>query len=229
MNQVRIWDHFQSEGVDSFRNSAPRKRFLVERLLPGQRVLNIGIGGGFFELIALRRQVDVHSLDPSERAVARVRDELALGGKAVVGCASAVPFPSAHFDAIVMSEVLEHLDDRVLAGALAEVRRLLKPGGRLLVTVPFNENLDDGMVLCPCCGERFHRWGHVRSFDRRTLREALGANGLQVTRLTLEAFPDWRRKGLRNLLKSASRHVMGKLGMAIAQPCIFAEARLASG
>lgn len=228
MNQARIWDHFQSEGVDSFRNSAPRKRYLVERLRPGQRVLNIGIGGGFFELMALRRQIDVHSLDPSERAVAKVRDELALGGKAAVGCASAAPFPSSHFDAVVMSEVLEHLDDRVLAGALAEVRRLLKPGGRLLVTVPFNENLADGVVLCPCCGERFHRWGHVRSFDRASLRETLGASGLQVTRMTLEAFPDWRRKGLANQLKSVSRHVMGKLGMAIAQPCIFAEARPAS-
>lgn len=228
MNQSRIWDHFQSEGIDSFRNSAPRKRFLVERLRPGQRVLNIGIGGGFFELMALRRGIEVYSLDPSEAAVERVRSRLELGERAAVGCASAVPFGDSRFDAIVMSEVLEHLDDGILAGALAEVRRLLKPDGRLLVTVPHDEMLADGEVLCPCCGERFHRWGHVRSFTRESLEATLRAHGLEVTRLTLEAFPDWRRKGFVNRLKSVLRYAMGKLGLAIAQPCIFAEARPAA-
>jgi SAM-dependent methyltransferase len=51
-----------------------------------------------------------------------------------------------------MSEVLEHLDDAALAAALGEVRRLLVPGGRLLLTVPHDEHLPDGEVICPCCG-----------------------------------------------------------------------------
>jgi len=226
MNQTRIWDHFQSEGVDSFRNSVPRKRFLVERLRSGQRVLNIGIGGGFFELLALRRNMDVYSLDPSEAAVRRVRDSFGMGDRAVIGRAEAAPFESRYFDAIVMSEVLEHLDDDALAGALAEVRRLLAPGGRLLVTVPHDENLADGAVVCPCCGEHFHRWGHVRRFDRPMLRETLNRHGFVVRSLSLQAFPDWRRSGLWTWVKSATRFVLGKFGMPIAQPCIFAEAEV---
>lgn len=228
MNQTRIWDHFQSEGIDSFRNSAPRKRFLVERLRRGQRVLNIGIGGGFFELIALRRQIEVYSLDPSEAAIKRVRDTLGMGDRAVIGRAEAAPFEDGHFEAVVMSEVLEHLDDEALSGALAEVRRLLAPAGRLLVTVPHNENLADGVVVCPCCGEQFHRWGHVRSFDRPLLRETLARHGFVVRKLSLQAFPDWRRRGLRAWFKSITRFLLGKLGMPIAQPCIFAEAEVAS-
>jgi SAM-dependent methyltransferase len=228
MNQTRIWDHFQSEGVDSFRNSAPRKRFLVERLRRGQRVLNIGIGGGFFELLALRRRIEVYSLDPSEAAVKRVRDTLGMGDRAVIGRAEAAPFEDRYFDAIVMSEVLEHLDDDVLSGALAEVRRLLAPAGRFLVTVPHNENLADGAVVCPCCGEHFHRWGHVRSFDRPLLRETLTRHGFVVRNMSLQAFPDWRRRGLRTWIKSATRFVLGKLGMPIAQPCIFAEAEVST-
>jgi SAM-dependent methyltransferase len=224
MNQSRIWDHFQSEGIDSFRNSAPRKRFLVERLRPGSRVLNVGIGGGFFELIALRRGLEVFALDPSEAAVERVRSRLKLGERAVIGCASAMPFEDGFFDAIVMSEVIEHLDDDILERALVEVRRLLKPDGKLLVTVPNDEKLEDGIVLCPCCGERFHRWGHVRSFTRASLAAMLRAHGFEVTRVTLEAFPDWRRKGLANRLKSAARYLMGKAGMGVAQACIFVEA-----
>ncbi len=224
MKQDRIWDHFQSAGIDSFRNSAPRQRFLVARLRPGSRVLNVGIGAGVLEALALDRRVDIHALDPSEAAVAGLRKRLGLGGKVALGRVEDVPFGAAAFDAVVMSEVLEHLDDAALAAALGEVRRLLVPDGRLLLTVPHDEHLPDGEVICPCCGTHFHRWGHVRSFNRAQLRETLERQGFRVGTMSLEAFPDWQRAGLANLLKSAARFVMGKLGMAIAQPCIYAEA-----
>jgi SAM-dependent methyltransferase len=224
MNQDRIWDHFQSAGIDSFRNSDPRQRFLVTRLRPGSRVLNVGIGAGVLEALALDRRVDIHALDPSEAAVAGLRERLGLGGKVALGRVEDVPFGAAGFDTVVMSEVLEHLDDAALAAALGEVRRLLVPGGRLLLTVPHDEHLPDGEVICPGCGTQFHRWGHVRSFNRARLRETLERHGFRVGTMSLEAFPDWQRAGLANLLKSAARFVMGKLGMAIAQPCIYAEA-----
>jgi SAM-dependent methyltransferase len=224
MKQDLIWEHFQSAGVDSFRNSSPRMRFLVARLREGSRVLNVGIGAGALEALALRKDIDIHALDPSEAAVAALRERLGLGDKAACGRVEAAPFKAASFDAIVMSEVLEHLDDATLAAALAEARRLLLPQGRLLITVPHDERLADGEVVCPCCGNHFHRWGHVRSFDRARLRAELEREGFVVDAMSLEAFPDWQRAGLANLLKSASRFVMGKLGMAIAQPCIYAEA-----
>jgi SAM-dependent methyltransferase len=225
-SQSRIWDHFQSEGIESFSNSAPRMRFLAGRLHPGLRVLNVGIGGGIFEAIALTRNIEVYSLDPSDVAVQGLRLRLKMGDRVLTGCASAMPFRNSFFDAIVMSEVLEHLDDTVLSTALGEVRRLLNAQGRFLITVPNDERLLDDEVLCPCCGERFHRWGHVRSFTRGSLTAMLEGHGFAVTRLTLEAFPDWRRKGFANKLKSAARYFSAKLGIRLAQPRIFAEARL---
>jgi len=227
MTNQRIWDHFQTAGIDSFRNSAPRMRFLVARLQAGERVLNVGVGAGILEALSLAKGVRIHALDPSADAIAGLRERLDLGERAVVAGAEAMPFPSGSFDAVVMSEVLEHLDDATLPRALAEVRRVLGAGGRLLVTVPNAENLADGEVLCPCCGERFHRWGHVRCFERASLRETLGAQGFRVARVSLEAFPDWRRRGPANLLKSTARYLLAKCGASIAQACLYAEATVA--
>jgi SAM-dependent methyltransferase len=63
--------------------------------------------------------------------------------------AHAIPVDDGHFDAVLMSEVLEHLEDPV--SSLAEARRVLKPGGRLVATMPF---------LFPVHGDPydFQRW-----------------------------------------------------------------------
>jgi SAM-dependent methyltransferase len=55
-------------------------------------------------------------------------------GKVTRGDACALPFPDASFDLVLATDIIEHVDDDVLA--LGEIRRVLKPGGRVLVTVP---------------------------------------------------------------------------------------------
>jgi len=224
INQSLIWDHFQTEGVASFQNSGARMRALAARLQRGQRVLNIGVGAGFLESFAVARGVDVHALDPSKAAIEGLQNRLQLAERAVVAGADSIPFQSKYFDVVVMSEVLEHLDDDTLHRALTEIQRILRPDGKLLITVPYAEVLSQGEAVCPCCGQRFHRWGHLRSFTRESLATTLRGHGFQCTKLSLEAFPDWRRSGLLNFAKSLSRFVMAKLGMGIAQPCIYAEA-----
>lgn len=172
-DQNRIWDHFQNEGVDSFAQSQGRLEFLVRRLRPGIRALNIGIGNGALERMAARKGVDIWSLDPSDRAIESLRKELSLGEKAQVGFCQAMPFPDGCFDVVVMSEVLEHLDEEVFEATLTEVRRVLRPGGHFIGTVPAREKLEDSVVVCPHCGIQFHRWGHKRSFSVGTLTAAL--------------------------------------------------------
>lgn len=104
-------------------------------LEPGKRILDCGCGLGwmtkfFTELGA--SQVLASDLD--RQRLARAQAEL---GSAVPFTAADIlrlPYRDACFDGIALSEVLEHLaDDR---GALAEVRRVLKPGGVLAITVP---------------------------------------------------------------------------------------------
>ena len=86
----------------------------------------------------------------------------------VLGDAASLPLADARFDTVMMLDVLEHLPRPELA--LAEARRVLRPGGRLLITIPFAYPLHD----LPHDYQRFTEPG---------LRHRLAAAGLDVTRL----------------------------------------------
>lgn len=189
-DQQKIWDHFQNEGVESFSQSQGRLEYLVRHFRSSMRVLNIGVGNGALEAMAARKGVDIWSLDPSDRAIERLRRVLDLGDKAQVGFCQSMPFPDEHFDLVVMSEVLEHLDEEVFRATLAEVWRVLRTGGRFIGTVPARERLEDSLVICPHCGAQFHRWGHKQSFDVERLSSALSSH-FEVDSVHELFFIDW--------------------------------------
>ncbi len=63
------------------------------------------------------------------------------------------------------SEVLEHIKD--YEKVLKQMNRILKPHGRIVVSVPYKEELMD--LVCPHCGKRFVPRGHLHSFDKNKL------------------------------------------------------------
>jgi SAM-dependent methyltransferase len=194
MGQDAIWDHFQNEGVAAFAAANPRLEFLVRRLQAGERALNIGVGSGALEVLALRKKVDIWSLDPSDRAIAKLREQLELGDRAQVGYSQDIPFPGDHFDVVIMTEVLEHLDEEIRQQTLSEVRRVLKPGGKLIGTVPARERLQDSEVVCPHCKERFHRWGHQAAFDLTSITTCL-RSVLIPEKVEERFFNEWESAG----------------------------------
>jgi SAM-dependent methyltransferase len=213
-DQDRLWDHFQNEGVANFDDAVPRLRFLflqARRLNRGKcpTVLNIGIGNGWLERTCRDAGWNVHSVDPNERAVARLRDE---GIAADTGAIADIPRETSMFDMVFCSEVLEHLDDPNLTGGLAEIHRTLKPNGRLLGTVPFDEDLSQNMILCPHCGERFHRWGHRQSFDAGRLSRVLARSGLDPVYVQRRVFADYARPSPAKVAKHAARRALLALG-----------------
>jgi SAM-dependent methyltransferase len=120
-----------------------RVRVVLEYLdvKPGERVLDCGCGYGWFlkvlgELYACRlvgADVDLRRLEKARQELGRPGGA-ARGAAVLAADAGRLPFPDDTFDKIVLSEVLEHLpDDRA---ALLEVRRVLKPGGVIAITVP---------------------------------------------------------------------------------------------
>jgi SAM-dependent methyltransferase len=95
-------------------------------------------------------------------------------GAAAVGDAMDLPFPDGSFDRVIAAEVLEHIPaDRA---AMAELARVLRPGGTIAVTVPrwfpelVNWVLSDEYHLVP--------GGHCRIYRRSTLLERLATTGL---------------------------------------------------
>ena len=94
-----------------------------------------------------------------------------------VGCELIEKLPTNYekdyFDLITFIETIEHLKDDMLESTLKEMKRILKPGGKIIITTPFNEKLIDNHVYCPFCDSEFHRMQHMRSFNVKTMEDLL--------------------------------------------------------
>lgn len=155
-------------------------------LRPGERVLDVGCGGGRHAAEARRLGAHVVALDRSDvdvKDAAGLLDVVAVdwaaarevSGSGTVGDALALPFPDGVFDRVIASEVFEHLP--VDRPAFAECARVLRPGGTLAVTVPrwFPE------LICWALSDDLpsEDGGHVRIYRRNGLAERLTEVGLR--------------------------------------------------
>ena len=154
----------------------------------GERLLDAGAGRGRHAFEAARRGARVVALDsdPAELAEAaellaamEVAGEAGAGWATAAGDAARLPFDDAVFDRVIAAEVLEHVPDDT--AAMAELVRVLRPGGTLAVTVP--RWLPER--VCWALSEDYHaprvEGGHVRVYRRRPLLSALRAAGVRVT------------------------------------------------
>lgn len=214
MEQDKIWDVYQNDPelrAMAFQDGG-RINFIVKAIPVHTKALNIGVGRGSLEKLLLDKGVDVHCLDPSETSINRLRDELGLGNKARVGYSQEIPFPAEYFDYVIMTEVLEHLNDWVLQETLREIWRVLKKGGTFMGTVPAEENLMQSIIICPECGNRFHRWGHVQSFSGPRL-EAFLSGAFANVKINRVFFADWGTLNWKGKLEAIAKKIQAKAGM----------------
>ena len=159
-------------------------------LRSGDRVLDLGCGAGRHAFEAYRRGAHTVAFDRNAGdtkdaaamlAAMRAEGEAPAGllGAAVNGDALALPFPDSSFDRVIAAEVLEHLPDD--GAAMAELARVLRPGGTIAVTVPrwYPER------ICWALTEEYHAPnvpdGHVRIYRRSRLAWLVTATGLRPT------------------------------------------------
>jgi SAM-dependent methyltransferase len=155
----------------------------------GDRLLDLGCGFGRHAYQAARLGAEVVAFDAGADEVRKTQDTFGAMGVtgeidldqarlgSVQGDALALPFADGSFDRVIASEVLEHIPDD--EAAMAELTRVLRPGGTMAVTVPR-------------CGPEFVNWalsdeyhnvpgGHVRIYRQRQLVGRLEGTGLQAT------------------------------------------------
>jgi ubiquinone/menaquinone biosynthesis C-methylase UbiE len=160
------------------REGSFRRRLLEPaRLQPGESVLDVGCGTGTLA-IAAKRHVgpagSVHGVDASPAMIARAAKKANKARADVrfeTGLAESLPFPSERFDVVLSTVMLHHLPRGAREQGVREMRRVLKPGGRLLVVDFAGARKGRGHLM------HFHRRGHV---EPRALVELVSGSGLRV-------------------------------------------------
>jgi len=160
------------------REGAFRDKLLrLARLEPGEAVLDIGCGTGTLA-IAAKRHVGptgtVYGIDASPEMLARAEKKARKASIEVVlsnAMAQALPFPDAQFDLVLSTVMLHHLPRKGRAQCAAEMRRVLKRSGRVLV-VEFGSAAREQKGFLG----HFHRHGHVKLSDVIGLLTETGLN-----------------------------------------------------
>lgn len=213
------WSRFRED-----RGLSSLKAYEIELLEPGPDldVLDAGCGRGEVLLACAARGARVAGIDYSDAALAISHETLAgiHGTDLRSGRVTALPWPDASFDRALLGDVIEHLDPSEARAALAELHRVLRPAGRLVVhTAPNLRFLRYGWPLSRLAlrviGQsqtvaRVDGWigeskrYHVNEQSTATLGRALREAGFSHPRVWIA--PEIARGGDHHLTSEVSRH-----------------------
>jgi len=146
-----------------------RLAFMLGEVGPGERVLDVGCGTGQFTAAAAQAGASVVGVEVAQAALRRARGAHPHLDFRLTSFDGPLEFPDGSFDVVWASEVIEHIADT--ARWLSEVRRVLAPGGRLLVTTP-----DHGRLKLLIGGIEPYSdplGDHLHLYTARSLRELL--------------------------------------------------------
>jgi SAM-dependent methyltransferase len=167
-----------------------RRDFLLAGIRPGDRVLDLGCGAGEFTAEIARAGATAVGVDVAETALARARSGHPGLDLRLAPIDGPLPLEDSELDVVFSSEVIEHVADT--AHWLSEVRRVLSPGGRLLITTPSHGRLRVALGGVERYSEPLG--DHLHLYTRRSLREVLDELGFTVDSVRTAAGPPLLRR-----------------------------------
>ena len=159
-----------------------RRSLLLGEVRAGERVLDLGCGAGRFVAALRDAGAEAVGVELAEAALERARRNAPGADLRLVEPDGSLPLDHASVDLVWCSEVLEHVADT--AYLLLEVRRVLRPGGRLLVTVPFHGPVKAALIALARFDAHFDPLGqHLRFYTRSSLSATLQRSGFEAVRV----------------------------------------------
>ena len=135
---LKGWFHDTFSFRGQWRELRKRTATLA-RLQPGEQVLDVGCGTGTLAMEVARRvgrEGGVTGVDPGTQQIARARSKAARRNVPIdfqIGVIEQLPFPDQTFDVVLSTLMMHHLSAPLKRQGLAEIARVLKPGGRLVI------------------------------------------------------------------------------------------------
>tara|TARA_B110000046_G_C13012129_1_gene407120 strand:- start:1455 stop:2168 length:714 start_codon:yes stop_codon:yes gene_type:complete len=204
-----IWEYYSTRSEMYFTNLFG-EQILEEttRYLPNDAVVcDYGCGAGFL----LKRLVEhcVSSGVDHTRANLEKTAEIIGPHKNLAGLyhISEIENLGRVFDAIYFVETIEHLLDHHIAPTMEKMYALLKPGGIIICTTPHDEDLSEQEVYCPTTRKTFHRYQHVRSFTKDSLRKDFENFGFEHV---ISFGTDFTARGFKAQMKTRLREYLGR-------------------
>ena len=181
MNNLKQF--YEQDALREIPESTRRIEELRYRMLSSKvpkeskKVLDVGCGNGELICMLAEEGHECVALDLSKNRLGKFKDRTRkLGMVQIQGDAMNIPLQDSSIDVIMCSEVLEHIMD--YEKVVKEIHRVLKQDGRIVVSVPYQEELIE--IICPHCGKRFVRYGHLHSFDKNKLFSSMNHCGFNV-------------------------------------------------
>jgi 2-polyprenyl-3-methyl-5-hydroxy-6-metoxy-1,4-benzoquinol methylase len=166
----------------------------VSRRIPlNGLIMDYGAGPGFLVEKLLARGKYTIALDTSEASLDVLRTR--YGKSPFFKGAYSINEPLIELDGsadvVFLIEVVEHVDNDILANILQRIQKLLKTGGHIVISTPYHENLPDNQIMCPDCGAIFHTVQHIRAFTADNLENILRNAGYETIFCRPVLFSKW--------------------------------------
>ena len=150
------------------------------KVSPGDTVVDVGCGDGGHISFCARQGAAVILVDLDadrlEKTEERVRAQASNSCRAIVSDCDPLPIDTGTTDLTICTEVLEHVPDP--AQFLSELKRVTKPGGRLLLTVP--DSRSESLISTTAPAEYFQEPNHIRVFDAESFGKLVSDSGLRI-------------------------------------------------
>lgn len=182
----RFWDNYSNLPVaeKSFGklNSDGLLELVASEVDASEAIMDFGAGSGEMVCKLIEKGKRVAALEPSEQRLQKLKEKVGAlpnaKGEFLGGAGE-----GDQFDLVFCVEVIEHILDDEFDGAIEALLSYVKPGGRLVVTTPNSEEMEDLRCVCPSCETVFHRFQHQRSFTPEVMIEVFESRGFVCSKV----------------------------------------------